>query len=168
MGTVGRVTNAAPVIIGFDGSSAAERALRDSAALVGPRRALVVTVWEAGRAFETATLPIAGLEMPPTVLDIRSAIDAELELYEAARRTAQRGVLIAREAGYSDAEGLAVADDLTVADTLIRLARERHGLGIVVGTHGHRRISELLLGSTSSSLVHKADCPVVVVRARND
>ncbi|WP_426505440.1 universal stress protein [Dactylosporangium sp. McL0621] len=49
---------------------------------------------------------------------------------------------------------------------LIRLAWERHGLGIVVGTHGHRRISELLLGSTPSSLVHKADCPVVVVRAQ--
>ncbi|GAA3266100.1 universal stress protein [Dactylosporangium vinaceum] len=167
MGTVGRVTKAAPVIIGFDGSAAAERALRDSAALLGPRHALVVTVWEAGRAFETATLPMTGLEVP-TALDIRGAIEAELELYEPARRTTQRGVRIAREAGYSDAEGLTVADDRTVADTLIRLARERHGLGIVVGTHGHRSISELLLGSTSSRLVHKADCPVVVVRARND
>ena len=160
------MTNAAPVIIGFDGSAAAQRAVLDAAPLLGRQPALIVTVWEAGRHFEGATLPGTVLEMPPTALDLRSAIDADNEEYEAAKRTAGHGANLAREAGFTDVTALAVADDLTVADTLMRVARERHSPGIVVGAHGHRKLSELLLGSTSDTLVHKADCPVVVVRAR--
>jgi nucleotide-binding universal stress UspA family protein len=160
------MTTAAPVIFGFDGSSAAQRAVRDAAPLLGHQPALVVTVWEAGRLFEAATLPVTGLELPPTVLDLRSAIDADKEVYEAAERTARQGAHLARDAGFVDATGLAVADDLTVADTLMRVARERRSPGIVVGAHGHRKLSELLLGSTSDTLVHKADRPVVVVRAQ--
>jgi nucleotide-binding universal stress UspA family protein len=157
----------APVIFGYDGSAAAQRAVRDVAPLLGRRPALVVTVWEAGRLFETTTMPLIGLEMPPTVLDLRTAMDADTELYETAKRTARHGAHLAQEAGFVDATGLAVADDETVADTLIRVARERHSPGIVVGAHGHRKLSELLLGSTSDTLVHKADRPVVVVRAQN-
>lgn len=164
--TVETVTSAAPVIIGYDGSSAAARAVRESAPLLGSQPALVVTVWEAGRAFETGVLPVPGLEVPPTVLDIRTAIEADRERYESAERTARHGAMLARHAGYVDATGLAVADDLSVADTLLRLVRDHRGLGVVVGTHGHRKLSELLLGSTSNTLIHEADCPVVVVRAQ--
>lgn len=41
-----------PVIIGFDGTPASERVMHEAAALFAPRRALVVVVWEAGRAFD--------------------------------------------------------------------------------------------------------------------
>jgi nucleotide-binding universal stress UspA family protein len=163
------MTTAAPVIFGFDGSAAAQRAVRDAAPLLGHQPALVVTVWEAGRRFEPAPLPATGLqlgmEMPLTMLDLRTAADADNEVYEAARRTAQQGAHLAGAAGFAEASGLAVADDLSVADTLLRIARERDSPGIVVGAHGHRKLSELLLGSTSDTLVHKADRPVVVVRA---
>ncbi|GAA3213968.1 universal stress protein [Dactylosporangium siamense] len=161
------MTTDAPVIFGYDGSAAAQRAVRDAAPLLGRQPALVVTVWEAGRLFETTTMPLIGLEMPPTVLDLRTAMDADAELYEAAKRTAQHGAHLAREAGFVESSGLAIADDETVADTLMRVARERHSPGIVVGAHGHRKLSELLLGSTSDTLVHKADRPVVVVRAQS-
>lgn len=161
------MTTAAPVIFGFDGSSAAERAVRDAAPLLGNAPALVVTVWEAGRVFQAATLPVIGLEMPPTVLDLRTAMEADAEVYESAKRTARHGAHIARQAGFGDVTGLAVADETTVADTLMRVASERHSPGIVVGAHGHRKFSELLLGSTSDTLVHKADRPVVVVRAHS-
>ncbi|MEV4513216.1 universal stress protein [Dactylosporangium sp. NPDC049525] len=165
------MTTAAPVIFGFDGSGASQRAVRDAAPLLGHRPALVVTVWEPGRLFEAAPQPAMGLEMgmelPPTMLDLRTTIEADEEVYEAATRTARHGAHLARESGFADATGLAVADDLTVAETLIRVARERHSPGIVVGAHGHRKISELLLGSTSDTLVHKADRPVVVVRAHS-
>jgi nucleotide-binding universal stress UspA family protein len=36
---------------------------------------------------------------------------------------------------------------------------------IVVGSQGHSRVYEALLGSVSSAVVHKAPCPVVVVPA---
>jgi nucleotide-binding universal stress UspA family protein len=159
------MTTAAPVIFGFDGSAAAQRAVREAAPLLGRQPALIVTVWEAGRLVDAATLPVIGLELTPTVMDLRSAIDADAEVYEAAKRTAQQGAQVARDAGFTDVTALVVADELTVADTLMRVARERQSPGIVVGSHGHRKLSELLLGSTSDTLVHKADRPVVVVRA---
>ncbi|GAA4247320.1 universal stress protein [Dactylosporangium darangshiense] len=154
--------DSAPVVIGFDGSPAAERAIRDSAALLGTHPALVVTVWEAGRSFAAATAPIVGLQPAPIMLDIRGALVAEAREQEVMQITAQRGAQLAREAGYADATGLAVAEDATVAATLIRVATERHSPGLVVGAHGHSRVAEFLLGSTSRALVARAPCPVVV------
>ncbi|MEU0555769.1 universal stress protein [Dactylosporangium sp. NPDC006015] len=160
------MTTGGPVILGFDGSAAARQAVRDAAALLGPQPALVVTVWEAGRRFEPLTLPVPGFELPPAALDLRSAAEMDEAAYESAKQTARQGAQLAREAGFTTATALAVADDLTPADTLLRVAREHDSPGIVVGAHGHRKLSELLLGSTSDTLVHKSDRPVVVVRAR--
>jgi nucleotide-binding universal stress UspA family protein len=154
-----------PVIIGFDGSPASERAVRETATLLAPRPALVVVVWEAGRAFELAQLPIRTLDMPPTSLDIRTAFEVDQAMYEAAQRLAQRGAGLAEDAGL-EAEGLAVADDVTVADTLVRLAGELDAQAVVIGAHGDRAIGELLLGSTSRDVVARAPCPVVVVRGQ--
>jgi nucleotide-binding universal stress UspA family protein len=39
---------------------------------------------------------------------------------------------------------------------------------LVVGSHGHRALSELLLGSVSTACVHHAGCPVVVVHDRRE
>jgi nucleotide-binding universal stress UspA family protein len=155
-----------PVIIGFDGSPTAERAVHESGALLAPRPALVVVVWEAGKAFELATLPIGALETPAT-LDVRTAIEVDRARYESAQRTAERGAALAREAGF-DAEGLAVADDITVADTLLRLAQDNDAAALVVGAHRHGALAEILLGSTSREVVRRALVPVVVVRDRTD
>lgn len=153
-----------PLIIGFDGTPAAERAVRESARLLGPRPALVVTVWEAGRAFEMVTSPLLGLDMPAAALDVRTATDIDKAMYEAAQRIAQHGAALANEAGFQG-EALVVADELTVADTLLRVARERGSSAIVVGAHGHGALTELLLGSTTRGVLKHADCPVIVVHA---
>ncbi|WP_432834859.1 universal stress protein [Dactylosporangium sp. CA-092794] len=153
---------AGPVVIGFDGSPAAERAIRESAPLLHDYPALVVTVWEAGRAYDLTTLPIGMLEPPPVALDMRTAAEAEAQQRDLMVHTAQRGAQLARDAGFTSATGLAVAEDTSIADTLIRVAAERHSPGLIVGSHGHGRLSEFLLGSTSRSLVDHAPCPVVV------
>jgi nucleotide-binding universal stress UspA family protein len=66
------------------------------------------------------------------------------------------------------AEGLAVADEVTVADTLLRLAGENDSQAIVVGNTTRRAITEILVGSTTRALLRRATCPVVVVRAPVD
>jgi nucleotide-binding universal stress UspA family protein len=152
---------ARPVVIGFDGSHMSEHAVREAAALFAPRPALVVMVWEAGRAFEAATTP--ALEAPPVTLEIPAALAADQDAADSAGRTAQHGVSLARDLGL-DATGLAVADEGTVADTLIRLAGERDAQAIVLGTHGRGGLVRRLLGSTSQDVLRRAPCAVVLVR----
>jgi nucleotide-binding universal stress UspA family protein len=151
-----------PIVIGYDGSPAAEHALREAGELLGPRPALVVVVWEAGAAYEMVEVPSA-TDLLPAPIDIRTAVELDQAMQERAQRLAQHGADIAREAGF-DAEGLAVADELTVADTLVRVAKERDAQALVVGAHGHSALIERVLGTTSQSVVRHAPCPVIVDR----
>jgi nucleotide-binding universal stress UspA family protein len=154
-----------PVVIGYDGSPVADRALAEAAGLLAPRSALVVVVWEAGRGFEAAW-PV-GLEVPVPVVDLRTALELEQEMYEAAERTARQGAALAISMGLQ-AESLVVADDVSVADTLIQVASERDASAVVVGAHRHGGLSEVLLGSTSRDVVRHARCPAIVVREGTD
>jgi nucleotide-binding universal stress UspA family protein len=156
------VTRHGPVLLAFDGSPAALRALREGAALLAPRRALVVHVWEAGAAFDLASLPTAEFELPRTHVELGTAAEVESTRHDEARRLAERGAALACDAGL-DAEGLAVADAQAVPDTLVRLARDVDAAAIVVGAHGHGPLRELVLGSTTRSVMRDAPCPVVVV-----
>jgi nucleotide-binding universal stress UspA family protein len=153
--------HAGPVIVGFDGTPASVRAVHAAADLLAPREAIVVVVWEAGRSFEVATLPERALEEPPTTLDPRTAFGAEEAAADHAQRLAEHGAQLARQAGLQ-ADGLAVADDATVADTLIRLARELDAQALVVGAHRHRGLARLAHDGTLASLLHGAPCPVIV------
>lgn len=147
-----------PIIIGYDGSPVADHAIREAAALLGPRPALVVVVWESGAAYET----LGASEMLAVPVDLGTAALADQAMYEGARRMASRGTRLAMEAGF-EAEGLAVADEASVAATLVRLAGERDAAALVVGTRGHSRLEKLLLGSTSRGVLERSPCPVVVV-----
>lgn len=151
-----------PVVFGYDGSAASRRAIRMTAPILAPKQALVVTVWEPRAAYE-----VLAPSLPPAPIDIRVALEVEEALYEGARRTAEQGAAEARELGF-DAEGLAVVDTLTVANTLVRLARERDASPVVVGSHGHGGVRELLLGSTTRDVIRDSPCPVCVVRDRKE
>jgi nucleotide-binding universal stress UspA family protein len=151
-----------PILIGYDGAPPSERAIRESGDLLAPRRALVVVVWEAGLVFEFADLPTVYPGLSPVSIDVRGALELDKALYEGAQRTAEKGAALAREAGF-EAEGLAVADELTVAQTLVRLARERDARAVVVGSNRKRGLADRLLGSTSQEVARRAPCPTVVV-----
>ena len=152
-----------PVLIGFDGSPAAEHAVREAGKVVRERHALVVVVYKPGLGFELTALPASTIGLPPAPIDIRTAMEIDRAVYEGAQRTARRGADEARAAGF-DAEGLAVADEVevSVADTLLTVAAERDAVAIVVGAHGHGRLP--LLGSTSRDVIRRARQPVVVAR----
>ncbi|HET9140435.1 universal stress protein [Actinophytocola sp.] len=152
------------VLIGFDGTPAAERAVREAAQLFPGRPALVVTVWEAGRAFDLAMIPTRGLELPMSGIDIRTVAQVDEAMYNEAKQLARWGAQLASDQGLP-AEPLVVADELSVADTLVRLAKEHTAAVMVIGAHHHGRLSELLLGSTSRGVLQHTPCPVLVVRA---
>ena len=151
----------APVLIAYDGSDAARRAVRESGKLFGSRQVLVVTVWEPGLAYE-AEIPMDGLEVPTVPIDIEGARELEEELHQRAVRTAQAGAELAQSVGL-EAKGVAVADEVHVADTIVGLAQKRGVAAIVVGSRGLKGLRARLEGSTSNAVLRHAPCPVVVV-----
>jgi nucleotide-binding universal stress UspA family protein len=150
-----------PVVIAFDGSPAAMRALRQAAELLAPRPGLVVVVWEAGVAYDFATIPSAGLDLPPAQFDLRPVAELDEALAADAREMARRGAAIATSLGMP-ADGLAVADAMSVGDTLVRVVGDVDAAAVVVGRHGHSALRDVLLGSTTNHLIRNAPCPVVV------
>jgi nucleotide-binding universal stress UspA family protein len=149
------------ILIGYDGTRASEHALREAAELLGPRRALVVVVWKAGLAFELIELPTSTIGLPPAPIDLRTAMEVDRSLYEAAQDAAGRAAGLARSLGL-DAEAVVVAEppEIPVSETLLRVADERDAAALVVGAHGHGT----LLGTTSRAVIRHARRPVLVVR----
>ena len=150
-----------PILIAFDGSDAAQRAVSEAARLLGARKALVVTVWESGLAYAMQDVRPDGMILSPAV-DPEVAMNVDREVRSHAGRVANEGATLARSLGL-DAEPLAVPDDRDVSDTILNLARERHAAAIVVGSRGLSGLRARLEGSTTKSLLKHANCPVIVV-----
>jgi nucleotide-binding universal stress UspA family protein len=53
-----------------------------------------------------------------------------------------------------------------IADEISQLAADLEADLVVVGTHGRRRLSRVLLGSSAEATVRLAPCPVLVVRPK--
>jgi nucleotide-binding universal stress UspA family protein len=154
-----------PVLIAFDGSDAAEHAIREGGPLLAERKAVVLVVWKQGLGFELVALPASEIGLPPAGIDISSALEIDREMLEAAESQARRGAALARETGL-DAEPLVVADDpdTAVHETIVRVARERDACAILMGAHSHGRITEMLLGGNTRGVLREAHAPVLVVR----
>src|SRR4051794_39611234 len=106
-----------PIVIGFDGSPSSHLAIREAAALLGTRPALVVTVWEPGLAY-TASVP-SSLDLPSAPVDVATATEIDEALDQRAHRLAEQGAALARESGFAAAEPLVVADESNVAETIV-------------------------------------------------
>jgi nucleotide-binding universal stress UspA family protein len=155
-----------PVLIAYDGSAAARRAVTEAAKLLGSCRMFVVTVWEAGLAYATPIMSPNGLMMAPEV-DPGVALDVDRELHQHAERVSREGAELARSLGV-DAEPLAVPDDGDIPRTILSVARERQAAAIVVGSRGLTGLRARLEGSTSKGLLKHASCPVLVVHESDE
>ncbi|HEV7807204.1 MAG TPA: universal stress protein [Solirubrobacteraceae bacterium] len=160
---------AGPILVAYDGTPASDHAIREAGALLSGRPALVVTVCKPGLGFELLEQPAATLGLPPAPLDVRTALEIDRQLCEAAQRAAERGAARAREAGFA-VERLAVAEDveITVAETILRVARGRDSQAIVLGIESHGRLGGVILGKTSRDVIRHAPCPVLVTRMAPD
>ena len=150
-----------PIVIGFDGSASAQLAIREAAALLGTRPALVVTVWEPGLAY-AASVP-SSLDLPAAPVDVTTAAEIDDALDKRAHRLAEQGAALAKDAGFASAEPVVAADESNVAETLVEVARERDAQAIVVGSRGLSGLKARLAGSTSKHVLQHADRPVLVI-----
>lgn len=145
------MTTTLPILVPYDGSSDAKRAL----------------LWAAAESVRTSTpvrVMVVNEVLPPTwggvggmaVVTDGFVLDAAGLLEQAQKTLADVGV------------GHVVAEQRSghVVDELLRAAATCSTL--VVGSRGHGRVGEALLGSVSQHLARHATCPVVVVREAKD
>ena len=155
-------SDAAPVLIAYDGSEVSRTAVRHAAELFAGRPAVVATIWEPGMAAVAMGMPdTMGVgTLPPDPVTIEAVDRVQ---HEHASTVAGDGAEFARSLGLA-AEPQAVPDELDVADTLLGIARERGAAVIVVGSHGISGLRSRLLGSVSRKLLQHCDRPLLVIR----
>lgn len=154
-----------PVIVAYDGSEAAQAAVRTAAELFPARRIVVVTVWEPGLAMiaQTQAYPDAmGTTLPPPSPEEIELVDRAQS--DHARATAEAGAEIARGL-HATAEALPVAESLDVGETIRDVAADQDAAAVVIGSRGLGGLKAKLLGSTSHDVLHECRRPVLVVRA---
>jgi nucleotide-binding universal stress UspA family protein len=146
------------VVIGYDGSADARRAVDVAAGVLDADAALVINVWQGSLASPMATVP-HGAPVAPTPED-----DQRVE--RAAREIAEEGAQRARVAGLAaeaDVRQGAAAGEIAAA--LLDVAEQRDADLVVVGRRGMSRIAAVVLGSVSDAAVRDGRRPVLVVPA---
>jgi len=139
------------ILICYDGSEEAERAVDMAAALLGPRAAVVLTVAPSMTFAES---------MAATSSMVPGNAFEDLNRAEALRR-AETGALHARRAGF-DAEARAAI----VSETwqgIVDVADELDVAAIVIGSRGLGGLREFARGSVSHDVAIHARRPVLIV-----
>lgn len=146
------------VIVAYDGSPHAERALAFLAALT-PKRGTRATLF---RAVDTMHVPAQGLITAET----RASVAAEVARINNERRTSARKEL-SRAAKTLSAAGWRVNEVVTegapLRDLLATVQETRADL-VVVGAKGVTGLRHLLLGSVAEGALNRSPVPVLVVR----
>lgn len=146
------------VVVAFDGSPNAERAVKFVAALA-PQHGWRATLF---RAVDTMHMPTQGL----ISADTRAAVAAEVSRINSERRADARKSL-ARAAKTLSAAGWhveqVVTDGAPLRDLLATVVNLRADL-VVVGGRGVTGLRHLLLGSVAEGVLNRSPVPVLVVR----
>jgi nucleotide-binding universal stress UspA family protein len=156
-------SEAAPVLIAYDGSEVSRAAVRHAAELFAGRPAVLATVWEPGLAAVQGAMPGMGMGMGTGSPDPTTIEEVDRLARDHASTIAADGAEFARSLGLV-AEPQAVPDEVDVADTLIDIARERGAAVVVAGSHGISGLRKRLLGSVSRKLIEHCDRPILVIR----
>ena len=148
-----------PLLVAYDGSPSAQRAIADVARLHPGARTLVLYVWEGALPGPTTDPFGVGGPMfdPEQVQELDRLVRAHAD--EIAADGAQR----ARDAGL-DAEPVTVPARGPVWATILDVARDRGAELVAIGARGRSTVGSLLLGSVSNGVVHHAHLPVLVIR----
>jgi nucleotide-binding universal stress UspA family protein len=145
------------VIIGYDGSKAARRAIDVAGRMVQAEAAIIVTVWH--QSIATATTPL-----PPVGVPTAPALEDERELEQHGRETAEDGASRAGALGLQAEPNLQrAASETDIAKVLFDVADEHDADLVVVGRRGMSRIKSVVLGSVSDAAVKDGRRPILIV-----
>lgn len=149
-----------PVLLCFDGSDDAAKAIAEAGAVFSSRSAVVLAVWEPSATWEPYD-PATILTAPVSKLASR-ALELDETAEAVAEEKAEEGVSLAVAAGFT-AQGRIVPGKPWRA--ICDVAEEIDASTIVVGARGLSRLQSVLLGSVSSTVAVHAKRPVLIVHS---
>lgn len=142
------------ILVPIDNSATAQRGLKEAIGLARGLRAQLVLL------HVIDTMPLV-VEMAGNISDPK--------VHDAMRREGEGLLARARDmAAKEDVEVQVVMREIVggpIAESVIEEARQRNCDLIVMGTHGRRGLSHLVLGSDAEAVVRRSDIPVLLVRA---
>lgn len=145
-----------PVLIAYDGSDQAKRAIAEAGRVLGPgRSAVVLTVREPIESFEFAGLGGATTLDPATVSAMQDAAQNEATV------VAEEGAALAREAGF-DAEAR-VGVGPSPWQEIVGTADDLDADLIAIGSRGRTGLKKVLLGSVASAVAQHSGRSVLIV-----
>mgnify|MGYP000858972585 FL=1 len=142
-----------PVVVGLDDSEGSARAVAQAFDIAAKLRAplTVVHMWELDAAVGMGDLGGQGMMDWPL-----------LEVLQSQQRQRMDQLVEPLAHRYQSAHVTKIFEDISPGKGLTELSREAQL--VVVGSSGHGRLAETILGSVSQNLLHHAECPLLVVR----
>src|SRR5689334_22468655 len=140
------------ILVATDGSPSAHDATNFAIALAGAHDAELLVI----HVVRTLDFVVDDIEEPGYAVPHEPAERDHAVLDEAVARATQRGVRTTTSLRLGSA-----------VDEIVSYAEACNVDLIVVGTRGHGRVANALLGSVSLGVLHKATRPVLVVRSRH-
>lgn len=144
------------IVVAVDGSEYAQRALEAAISLA---KTLGADLEIAHVVFIPAlfwSMGVPGSDFPTQRLED----DAE----KAARQVLAKAVKFANDAGIKSPKQALITDLVSPAEGIVRLCKKDKADLVVVGTRGNSGFRRLLLGSVANSVLHYADCSVLVTK----
>ncbi|MEE3849970.1 universal stress protein [Gordonia sp. LSe1-13] len=151
------------LMIAYDGSDNADRAIRYAGRFLRAETAHVVTAWQPGELSPTRLSTLSGGMQP--FIDTRLEVGVDEALEQEAENINRRGVDLATEAGLS-AKGSLVEVESTVWGALVAAADALSVDLLVTGTRGSSGLKALLRSSVAERVLKHCHRPVFIVPAQ--
>lgn len=145
------------ILVALDGSPTSNAGFKSALQLASDGHASLIALHVIDDA--AMAIDLQGGYLPPSYVDT---------LYDSLRKNGEtilaKAQATARAAGVEVTPILAESRGQTVAQAIIRQARKSKADVIVLGTHGRRGLSRLVMGSDAEAVLREASVPVVLVR----
>jgi nucleotide-binding universal stress UspA family protein len=140
-----------PIVLCYDGSPDAQKAIEFVGASLGGRRVVVVTAWEP--------------YLPALTGHPGWPVTGDEPMKDNAARLAAEGCERARVCNLEASPRVEEAND-GVARAILDAADDEHADLIVIGTRGLTGLQRLVLGSVAREVAHHARRPIAIVPSR--
>ncbi len=146
------------MLIAYDGSDRARRALEYAARLLRPRNVEILTAWEPVHRTAARAVGMSGLHQADWVVGTEQDDPA----YDRARATCREGVELAEDLGLR-ARAHLVESATTVWSAIVDAAHQLRPDVVVTGTRAISGLRSLWHSSTADNVVHNVGVPVFIV-----